>query len=260
MFRKFFAATVAATSIFLGSSAVHAATIDLGFALDESGSVSRSDFTLAQNGLANALAQIPTTGENTYRISVVAFNSVARTIVPVTEVTAASLTTIQETIRTTVRRSGGTAIDRAVDLLTANFTTAGLGDTSLFNITTDGQSSLTSLQASAAAANAAGIDGLSFEAVGSANTANLLNVAFPGTPVLVDDATNLPNPTEDSFVFQVASFADYEAAITAKVGRIVTDTGGGPMPAPVPLPAGLSLMLAAMAAFGGMRMLRQTAG
>ncbi len=260
MFRRFFAAAVAATSVLWGSSALHAATIDLGFALDESGSVSRPDFTLAQNGLANALAQIPTTGENTYRISVVAFNSSARTIVPVTEVTAANLAMIQNTIRTATKFSGGTAIDRAVDLLTANFTAAGLGDTSLFNITTDGQSSLTRLQTSATAASAAGIDGLSFEAVGSANTANLLNVAFPGTPILVDDAANLPNPTEDSFVLRVAGFSDYEAAITAKIGRIVIDTGGGPTPAPVPLPAGLSLMLAAMAAFGGMRMLRSTAG
>lgn len=52
--------------------------------------------------------------------------------------------------------------------------------------------------------------------------------------------------------FHVASFTDYESAITAKIGKIVVDTGGGGV-STVPLPAGFPLLLAGMGALGFLR-------
>lgn len=239
------------------TQAADAALIDLGFALDESGSVASSDFTLAKQGLANALAQIPTSGTDTYRISVVAFDSGSRTIVAPTVVDATSLPTIQAAVSGISQSAGGTNIAGAVQSLTSLFTGVGLGDTTLFNVTTDGGSSISALQTAATAAATAGVDGLSFEAVGAGADINgMLSVAFPGTPVLVTDASNLPNPTQSGFVFEVASFADYEAAITAKVGRIVNPN---PNPNVIPLPAALPLMLAGMGAMGFMGWRRRAA-
>ena len=241
MLNRRFTAVAFAFSLFGAATVTTAATIDLGFALDESGSVSGSDFTLAINGLADALGQVPTSGDNTYRISVVAFDGLARTIVPVTEVTDTSLPDIQDSIRDVNQNGGATAIGSAIQLLTDNFVAFGLGDTSLFNVTTDGSNN-SGLNPATAASNAsnAGIDGLSFEAVGFADTAALLNIAFPGTPELISDANDLPDPTTGSFVFTVDSFADYDAAIAAKVQQIVnvTDPVGV-----IPLPAGFPLLL-----------------
>lgn len=247
--RKTLAAFATSVIVSTASSGANAAVIDLGFALDESGSVSRSNFDLAKNGLAAALAQVPVMGANVYRISVVAFGRATRTIVPVTEVTAATLSGIQDDVRNINYAAGSaTAIGDSIAELTENFVAAGLGDRSLFNVTTDGQNTIGVLPSSAAsAAAAAGIDGLSFEAVGNFNTSTIQAIAFPGTTVLINDAADIPDLTTGSFVFNVDSFADYEAAIAAKVGRIVIDTGGGgPTTSPIPLPAGMPLLLAGL--------------
>lgn len=262
MLNRISAAAIAATSLFFGANALSAATIDLGFALDESGSINNADFRRAKNGLADALGLIPTSGDDLYRISVVSFASDARTIVDVMDVTPTSLPLIQQSVRDIRQADSATAIGEAIDLLTTNFTASGFGDTTLFNVTTDGVNNRFTVtpQDAATAAAAAGVDGLSFEAVTEeADVDALLEIAFPGTPMLVADADDLPNPLTTSFVLEVDNFTDYQAAISAKVSRIVADTGSDTDPiSPVPLPAGVPLFLTALAAFGGMRMMRKT--
>jgi len=147
--------------------------------------------------------------------------------------------------------------------------TGGFGDTTLINITTDGvPNSQSGAETAALDANTAGVDGISFEAVGSGVSStsalnNMARIAGFGTTgaasggVVVSDITAIPNATTTGFVIPVSSFAAYDAAITAKIGQIVVDTGGGGTPptdpSVVPLPAGLPLMLGVIGAFALVR-------
>ncbi|MEM8775692.1 MAG: VWA domain-containing protein [Pseudomonadota bacterium] len=270
--KKLLGATTAAAGLALGASAVSAATIDLGFALDESGSVATSDFNLSKQGLANALNQIPTSGPNQYRISVIAFDSNARTIIAPTIVTAGNLAGLQAQINGIVNSQGGTDIAEAVDLLTANFVGVGLGAETYLNVATDGGSSANALALAAENSNNAGVDGLSFEAIGPANQSNLLRACYgggansytdPGSGntaagcSLVNDPNNLPDATQEGFVLAVDNFMDFEGAIAAKVQSIVDDTGGGG-PNVVPLPAGMPLLLVGIGAFAFARTRRKS--
>ncbi|MGB3556566.1 MAG: DUF1194 domain-containing protein, partial [Jannaschia sp.] len=228
------------------------------FGVDESGSINQSEFALIRDGLASALKLVPTSGDVEYRISVVYFNGSARTVVPVTPITSmAALNGVINTIKTEAKISGGTNIANSVNLLTKNFVDYGIGDTSILNVSTDGVGG--NVQTAALDAFNAGIDGLSYEAIGSgASTTSLLASAFPGTPVLVSNPGELPaDILTTSFVYKISSFADYEAAIKAKIGKVIVDTGGE-VP-PVPLPAGLPLLLTGLAGIFGLRRMRRRA-
>ena len=99
------------------------------------------------------------------------FASSARTVIPPTTVTAANLANLQSQIGGITKAGGGTNIASSVNLLTANFTAEGLGDSTYLNVATDGELKRNPLASAAANAASAGVDGLSFEAIGSgANT------------------------------------------------------------------------------------------
>jgi phosphohistidine swiveling domain-containing protein len=263
------AGALAVAVLFGGTPATQAATIDLGFILDFSGSVADTDFANARDALATALGSIPTSGANEYRVAVTRFSSSSTTIIPPTIVTAANIVSLQNTLRaSSSATTGGTNLAGAITAMASLFssTTGGFGDTTLINITTDGVPDSQSLAESAAlAANTAGVDGISFEAVGggvssSSALANMARIAGLGTAgvasngVVVSDLSAIPNATTTGFVIPVSSFAAYEAAITAKIGQIVDDTGGGTTdPSVVPLPAGLPLMLGVIGAFALVR-------
>lgn len=241
-----------------------AATIDLGFSLDGSGSVGNANFNLTRDALADALASIPTSGDNVYRIAITQFGSDIGTIVPPTRITsAADLTAVQTSLRAASRISGTTNTAGALLNLRDLFVNdGGFGDTTLFNITTDGAPNSQSAAIDAAnAIIASGVDGLSFEAISATNSQlnALLELARPFDPdaTVITDLANIPNATQTGFVIEVANFGDYEAAIQAKIGRIITDTSGGP--SPVPLPAGLPLLLTGLAGFAALRRTRRKA-
>ncbi len=253
---KILSGTVVAVGMILGSAA-NAATVDLGFALDASGSVGATNFATTRNGLAAALDLIPTSGVNDYRIAVYSYASSPVQVVPPTVVTAANIAAIKTAVQNTTYTGGGTGTASVIAAMTAAFVGVGLGDTTLFNISTDGRpNSQAATQTAALAAHAAGVDGLSFEAIGRGTVSTslqnaMLSIAFPGTPVLVTDLSAIPDATTTGFVIPVNGFAAYEAAIGAKVQSIVDNTGGGP--SVVPLPAGLPLLLAGLGAFGILR-------
>lgn len=256
-----------AAVIALGSmaGASQAATIDLGFAIDESGSVSGSaasgELGLLREGLARALDRIPSVGApgnpNTYTVTVVRFASSASVLVAKTAITDATRSDIQNTLRTAARISGGTNIAAAVSALTG--AVCGIGtdtctaDTTLFNIATDG-SGTSPVPSANPQAILAGVDGISYEAIGGgASPATIATFAFPTPVVVINDAADLPNPINNGFVFAVNAFEDFEDAIGAKVGRIVIDTGGGGDTNVVPLPAAGWMLLSGLGAIVGLR-------
>ena len=76
MFNKKLAALAVAGATLLPAASA-SAVVQLGFILDESGSIGSSNYTIIQNGLASAMSLIPTTGQ--YEVSVVSFSSGAST-------------------------------------------------------------------------------------------------------------------------------------------------------------------------------------
>lgn len=252
----------------MSASASLAAVIDLGFSLDASGSVGSSNFTLTKNGLSKALEIIPTSGDTQYRIAVTTFSTGVNTIVSPTIITDANIGAIKTAIESASYTRGWTNTALAIENLTSLFQNSlgGMNDTALLNLTTDGDptaspgngtgSNYAVHQAAAvnaaAVAYAGGVDGISFEAIGAgASTSKMLEIAQPKPSVLVTDLNNFPDATENGFVVPVSSFVEYEAAISAKIRKVVIDTGGDIDP--IPLPAGMPLLLAGMGAFAWMR-------
>lgn len=270
---KTFAGAVAlAISVTFGATSSNAAVIDLGFSLDGSGSVGNFNFGVTRDALADALSEIPTSGANQYRVAITQFGSNVGTIVAPTIVTAGNIGNIQQTLRNASRIGGGTNTTGAVDNLVSLFQNdGGLGNTTLFNITTDGQpNNQTNVEAAALAAFNAGVDGISLEAIGGLSNSTLENMrriasigttgVVSATGAILTDSNNIPNAVNQGFVVQVNTFSDYEAAIAAKVVRVVDDTGGGdPNVGVVPLPAGLPLLLAGLGGFGIVRRLKRKA-
>lgn len=212
----------------LGISSVQAATIDVGFALDQSGSIIDSDWTLMKNGLANALPSfLAPNVQDTFRVTVVKFGESAQTVVSPILLTNANLSNVQDDIRNALRvGTGATNFEAAINLLNTNITNAGGFDRNdgLINISTDGEPNTGNTDPNFLRNLAFnfGWDGMSAEAVGGLDTTLLQTLAFP-TPVTVTNNPNsLPNPFDNGFVLEVDSFADYEAAIKAKVETITT--------------------------------------
>lgn len=254
--------------------AASAAVIDLGFVLDGSGSVNTTNYESAAAALAVALGQIPTSGDNEYRIAVTSYGSGHQTIVEPTVVTAGNIASIQNAVTNASKAGGTTDTAGAITYMTNLFLNAtdgvtGLGATSLINITTDGApNSQSAAETAATNARLAGIDGISFEAVGSGVSSTsaqnaMARIAGLGTSgdalagVIVSDLDNIPNATETGFVIPVTGFDTYDAAIGAKIQRIVDDTGGGV--GVVPLPAGMPLMLSVIGIFAFVRRKRAAA-
>jgi hypothetical protein len=236
-----------------GASAASAATtVNLGFAIDHSGSISGSEYTLQKNGLANALAQLVPTGNVQYRVGVITFGNDVKTLVAPTVVSAANIGTIQTAITSHNRsNTGSTQTGAAINALTTAFDPFITNTLTLFNLSTDGvpccqNNAQTLAETAAANAVAAGVDGISVELVGNFNQTqinNMLAITSPTPSVYITAAADLPDPSITGFVFGVDNFLDYEAAIGAKIQQI-TDID------PVPLPAAAWMLLSGIAGLG----------
>ena len=230
--RRLFAVAALVISLAAATPA-KAATIQLGFILDSSGSIGAGNWGIITNGLATALTtHIPIGGPNTYEISVVTFSDATQTVVNHVLINnAATLTAVANLISaapflaaTTNYAAAFTAMQTALTS-SPNFLAGGL---SYVNFATDGAPNLPDpnpLLAGFAARNAliaAGIDNISIEGIGISPAGALLlqnNFCYPG-PCDVTAPFNFP---AQGFYVGVTNANEYVAAIGNKVQTVVTE-------------------------------------
>jgi hypothetical protein len=262
--RRFVTAAAAALVTTFSGASVNAASYDLGFIMDQSGSINANDYKNAMQSLATALnlALTPTIGSgDTYTVSVVRFSTSATDVITRTISTAADLTAVVTAINTaaTLNTGGNTNYQDAFKELQNNFTT--LGDFSLINMMTDGDPTTANYNGCASATACAiagrdaiagaGWDSLSFEAVGAgiSDPTFLSRLAFDTNSVSLNDlqpvissTASITNPLTDAFVLKLTNFSYYDEAIKAKVQAIVTPR--------VPVPGSLPLMASGLVLAG----------
>jgi uncharacterized protein YegL len=251
---------LAALPLAMAAMTLQAAPVSqLGFLLDESGSVGASNYVLLKNGLAAAMDALPTDGS--VEITVVSYASGTQVLVAPTVLTAATLAGIKSAIIGDTYNAGSTATDLGIRAITAamlgsaNFSDP--GTVSLINIATDGvPNNQGTAVAAATFAFASGIDAISLEAIGSGvssatSLANMAAMAGPGpVTILPVNSTAIPYPAGPggSFVVPVSNFTAFADVIAAKVVASVT-----PGPTPVPEPGSLALFGLGMLAVGALR-------
>lgn len=229
-FARYLRSLSAATTLAVAAMSSHAAlTTQLGFAVDASGSIGAANFSLMRTGYATALAALPVDGS--IEVTMVSFATGTVTVVTPTVVTAATLPGIIAAVNAMVFTGGSTAtnlgIDRVTQLMTGS-TNFSRTLNSMINLATDGiPNSQVAALASAIAAEAAGIDAMTAEAVAAPAGAidDLRDLVF--TPltgpcnncgVVLPDGSIPPNPmTSQPWVLVVNSFNDFGVAINAKI-------------------------------------------
>lgn len=224
-----------------------AATIQLGFILDGSGSITASSWTAIRTGLANAINLIPVGGANTYEVSVVQFSTASQTYAQASNISISSVaarSSLSTFISGLAQLGGATNFAAGFSAMTGvlNNTIAGAASTYV-NFATDGvQNTGGTGVAERNAAIAAGVDNISIEGIGSGVDAADLqtNFCYP-TPC---DTTSPYNFPTQGFYIGVASANDYAAAIANKV-RTVTGQ--------IPEPGSVALVAIALLGLGAAR-------
>ncbi len=225
--------------------AASADKIQLGFILDESGSVGSSNWQIIRQGLADGVDLIPVGGADIYEVSVVSFSSGA--IVRHANVLIDSLAardTLSNQIETYNYIGGSTNFAAAFNAMTNVLNnTIDTADASYVNFATDGQQNVGGFGISERnALIAAGIDNISIEGIGGGVDANDLrnNFCYP-QPCDTTIPFNFPN---QGFYIGVADAQAYADALKTKI-RVVTGQ--------VPEPGTVALLSAALFGMGIMR-------
>lgn len=241
---KFALGAVSACVVALSPLASQAATIQLGFILDRSGSIPAADWNVIVDGLSSAIGTlIPVGGADTYEISVVSFATSASADVSNFLVSnAAQRTALATTIfNLGDGRSGDVYVGGSTNFQAA-FTTMNtvLSNTiagsafSYVNFATDGVPNASAVAERNALINA-GVDNISIEGIGNGvNAASLQNDYCYPQPC---DTTSPYNFPTQGFYIAVNTAADYAAAIANKIRTV---TGQVPEPGTLAL-AGLAL-------------------
>jgi hypothetical protein len=177
-------------------------TLQLGLAIDGSGSISASDFALQANAYSNELAALlPLDGS--VAIEVVQFASTNQLEFALAPITAANIGSLQAALTGMVQLGSNTAIGNAIALLTTDIIGSGLGGTGVIDVSTDGQNN-TGVDPTTAslAAVAAGISRVNCVGIGGAADCSFI----AGT---------------NAFSLNAASFTDFADALRQKLTREV---------------------------------------
>lgn len=243
--RKFALGAMSACLVVLSPAASQAATVQLGFILDRSGSIGAADWNVIVDGLSNAIGTlVPVGGTDTYEISVVSFAAGASADVSNFLVgNAAQRTALATTIFNLgdgrsgdVYTGGSTNFQAAFTTMTTVLSSTIAGAAfSYVNFATDGVPNAAAVTERNALISA-GVDNISIEGIGGGiNAASLQNDYCYPQPC---DTTSPYNFPTQGFYIGVNSAADYAAAIGNKI-RVVT--GQTPEPGTLAL-AGLALV------------------
>lgn len=209
-----------------GSLSAQASTIQLGFILDESGSIGSGNWTTIVNGLSSAVNNIPVTGADQYEITVVTFATSASTAVNRVLLTDSTVrSTVASTIASIPYTGGSTNFAAAFGEMYNTLTAGGasLLDATYLNFATDGVGTDGTTQVGNLIT--AGVDNISVEGIGSGvDVTTLMNdYCYPG-PCTTYPTVNFP---AQGFYIGVADAQGYADAIGRKVGIV---TGNVPEP------------------------------
>jgi hypothetical protein len=249
-----FKTTVGATVIALGALAsapsANGGVIQLGFIIDESGSIGSGNYNTIKNGLANAINNfIPTNGQ--YEISVISFASGTQNLVSNVLINSvAARTAVANAVLADTFTGGGTNMTGAFNAMNSLLLASTLEiDASYVNLGTDGVANSPTNAAAArnnligTGVGQAGVDNISIEAIGGGVDATFLqnSICYPGPC----DTTFPYNFPTQGFYIAVANAEAYAGAIAEKIQTVVDAT--------VPAPAPIALFGLGLAAMGFVR-------
>ncbi len=218
--------------IALAATPAQAATLELGLAIDGSGSMSVAEFNLQKGAYASVLNDISVLPrDGSVAIGVVLFSSSVQTVFAMQEITAANIGALIAAINGMVRPGQNTNIAGAINNLAGVINGNAISSLrQIIDVSTDGGNNIGNLDDARNNALAAGIDQINCIGIGA--SANCTNV----------------QGGVGSFSTNAATFGDFEAALRRK---IIIEVG-------VPEPASWATMIAGFGIVGfAMRRRRQ---
>lgn len=233
-FKSRFAAIAVLCTALSAHVPAHAGVIQLGFIIDESGSIGASNYSIIKNGLADAInTLVPVDGS--YEISVISFSDIAQTLVNHVLIDSnTARQNVANAILADAYTMGNTRMDLAFNAMQTALTGSAQSiDFSYVNFATDGIPTGPASTAVAArnALLASGVDNISIEAIGFGVNASWLqnSICYPG-PCDTSAPYNFP---DQGFYIPVADAQGYADAIGYKI-KVVTHQ--------VPEPASIALL------------------
>lgn len=236
-FKHRFSLAVALFGSLIAAAPAQASLIQLGFIIDESGSVGASNYNIIKNGLANAInTLVPIDGS--YEISVVSFSTTAQTLVNHVLIDSVAVRqSVANAILADVFNGGNTSMHLAFDAMRLALGGSTQTVTSSYvNFATDGKpNSVNQAQIAVNARNAlinAGVDNISIEGIGTGVDASWLtnSICYPGPC----DTTSPYDFPDQGFYIPVSDAQGYADAIGYKI-KVVTRQD-------VPEPASVTLL------------------
>lgn len=200
-------------------------SVQLCIALDGSGSISSSNFTLMKTGLADAVRDpsiVPRDGS--VQLSVTQFGGVTRTEIGATVIDSeAAATAFANQLQAIAKVDGGTPIDQAIAQCSALLNKSCPGR-QVINIVTDGEpdNAGTAVAARQTAVNA-GVDEVNAEAVAAPASAFTF---LRDQLVWPQPGYEAPPFSGGGFVIKTDTFEDFAEAVRGKIGSIVGPATG----------------------------------